>query len=167
MEISSLISEEPEYRDLTSMQWSGTMEAGEVPCPTSLVFTDESEKAESKTQDSQMHHLSPRSSQAEKDTGCTHAFQVPTVITCACLYQEEGPHLMVLNDASKKAESLHSGFSDTVLKTMEHQRKRRQKKPRSTLCLLGLRRQSQATHEWGFITSAIMMSFHSNTKTTG
>ncbi|KAL0154650.1 hypothetical protein M9458_048913, partial [Cirrhinus mrigala] len=47
MEVSSPLSEEPEYGDLTSLQWWGTMEAGETSCPTSLVFSDESEKAES------------------------------------------------------------------------------------------------------------------------
>ncbi|RXN11067.1 neurofilament heavy polypeptide-like protein [Labeo rohita] len=46
-QVSSPISEEPEYGDLTSVQWWGTIEAGERSCPTSLGFSDESEKAES------------------------------------------------------------------------------------------------------------------------
>ncbi|KAL1247844.1 hypothetical protein QQF64_023220 [Cirrhinus molitorella] len=71
MKVSSPLSNEPEYEDLTSVQWWGTMEAGETSCPTSLVFSDKSEKA----------------------------------------------------------ESLHSGFSDATMKTIEHQRKWRQKEP--------------------------------------
>ncbi len=54
MEVSSPISEEPEYGDITSVQWWGTLEAGETSCPTSLVFSDELIRLSPCTQASQM-----------------------------------------------------------------------------------------------------------------
>ncbi|XDV41970.1 hypothetical protein PO909_010739 [Leuciscus waleckii] len=47
MEVSDPISEYPEYEDLISDQWWETVEEGETSCPTSLVFSDASEKAHS------------------------------------------------------------------------------------------------------------------------
>ncbi|KAK9964841.1 hypothetical protein ABG768_005979 [Culter alburnus] len=46
VEVSHPISEEPEYGDLISGQWGETVEAGEASCPTSLVFSVASEKAQ-------------------------------------------------------------------------------------------------------------------------
>ncbi|XDV50534.1 hypothetical protein PO909_019580 [Leuciscus waleckii] len=47
MEVSDPISEYPDYEDLISDQWWETVEEGETSCPTSLVFSDASEKAHS------------------------------------------------------------------------------------------------------------------------
>ncbi|CAM4729978.1 unnamed protein product [Leuciscus chuanchicus] len=47
VEASVLISEHPEYGYLISGQWGETVETGETSCPTSLVFSDVSEKADS------------------------------------------------------------------------------------------------------------------------
>ncbi|XDV46939.1 hypothetical protein PO909_016741 [Leuciscus waleckii] len=102
MEISHPISEEPEYGDLTSGLWWGTVEAGETPCPTSLKSTKQ-KKAEGAPV--------PTRSQQESSVYASSKKLNPT-------------SSLAFKDASEKALN-----SDKTLKTTEQQRKWRQKKP--------------------------------------
>ncbi|XP_059369548.1 uncharacterized protein LOC132107330 [Carassius carassius] len=113
MEVSSPISEEPEYGDLTSLRFphSGFSE--------STLNTKESWR-QKKTQSTPMP---PR---------YLKGAPVPA-------FAEKRDHTssLVFNNASEKAVSLHSGFSDAKLKTTEQQRKWRQKKPQGPPVLAG------------------------------
>ncbi|XP_016329500.1 neurofilament heavy polypeptide-like [Sinocyclocheilus anshuiensis] len=139
MEVSSPISEEPEYGDLTSVQWWGTIKAGENPCPPSLVFSDESEKAESPHSGFSDATLNTKELWRQKNT--QNAPMPPRSQKGAPVpvYAEKRDHTssLVFNNASEKAESLHSDFSDATLKTTEQQRKWRQKKPQGPPVLAG------------------------------
>ncbi|XP_059402461.1 uncharacterized protein LOC132133591 [Carassius carassius] len=136
MEVSSPISEEPEYGDLTSVQWQGTMEAGETLCPKSVVFRDECEKAESLHSGLQGATLKTKELWRKKKT---QGAPVPPrsqhgSSVSANTKKSDHSSSLVLNYASKKAESPHSGFTDAALKTKELWR---QKKPQGAPVFAG------------------------------
>ncbi len=139
MEVSSSISEEPEYGDLTSVQWWGTVEAGENSFPPSLVFSDESEKAESPHSVSSDATLNTKEPWRQKKTQSAPMPPRSQKGAPVPAYTEKRDHTssLVFNNASEKAESLRSGFSDAMLKTTEQQRMWRQKKPQEPPVLAG------------------------------
>ncbi|RXN18640.1 forkhead box N3-like protein [Labeo rohita] len=131
MEVSSPISEEPEYGDLTSVQWWGTMEAGESSCPTSLAFSDESGKTESPysgVSDETLNTKDPWRQKKTQSAPMPPRSQKGAPVP-ACTEKRDHTSPLVFSNASEKTESLYSGFSDAMLKTTERQRKWRQKKP--------------------------------------
>ncbi|RXN33225.1 nascent polypeptide-associated complex subunit muscle-specific form-like protein [Labeo rohita] len=139
MEVSSPISEEPEYGDLSSVKWWGTVQAGESSCPTSLAFSDDSGKTESPYSGFSDETLNTEDQWRQKKTQCApmppksqKGAPVP-----ACTEKRDHTSPLVFNNALKKTESLCSGFSDASLKTMEQQRKWRQKKPQGPPVLAG------------------------------
>lgn len=120
MQVSFPISEAPENEDLISGQ------TAETSCPTSLVFSDTSERLSLCTQASQMQHKRPRNSGGRRqgEYSCMpgpHRKPVKGDATSSLLF----------NEASEQA--LHSSFSDATLKTMKEWGKRRQKS-RGTTC---------------------------------
>ncbi|XP_026094155.1 fibrous sheath CABYR-binding protein-like [Carassius auratus] len=136
MEVSSPISEEPEYGDLTSVQWRGTMEAGETLCPKSVVFSDECEKTESLHSSFPAATLKTKELWRKKKTQgapmpprSQHGAPVPTNTK-----KRDHNSSLVFNYESKKAESPRSGFTDAALKTKELWR---QKKPQGAPVFAG------------------------------
>ncbi|XP_026095182.1 fibrous sheath CABYR-binding protein-like isoform X1 [Carassius auratus] len=136
MEVSSPISEEPEYGDLTSVQWRGTMEAGETLCPKSVVFSDECEKTESLHSSFPAATLKTKELWRKKKTQgapvpprSQHGAPVPTNTK-----KRDHNSSLVFNYESKKAESPRSGFTDATLKTKELWR---QKKPQGAPVFAG------------------------------
>ncbi|XP_059402309.1 neurofilament heavy polypeptide-like [Carassius carassius] len=136
MEVSSPISEEPEYGDLTSVQWQGTIEAGETLCPKSVVFRDECEKAESLHSGFQAATLKTKELWRKKKTQGAPVPPRSQHSSSVSANTKKSDHIssLVLNYASKKAESPHSGFTDISLKTKELWR---QKKPQGAPVFAG------------------------------
>ncbi|RXN12653.1 neurofilament heavy polypeptide-like protein [Labeo rohita] len=129
MEVSCPLSEEPEYVDLTSVQWRGSVEAGETLCPTSLVFGDESEKAESQDSGFPDETLKTKEPWRQKKTQGAHV-PIPRGGTMI-------PHLWSSMMHPKSLSRRTQSFLDAIMKTMEHQRKWRQKKPQGASVLTG------------------------------
>ncbi|XP_067291075.1 uncharacterized protein [Pseudorasbora parva] len=123
-EVSDPISEEPEeYRDLISGQCWGTGEAGRSSCPTSLVFSDASEKASS-----QNSGFSDTTLKTTKHWRENPFLQVHTGSICTSQFGEGGlTSSLAFTYASEKAQL--SGFSDPTLKTTDQRRKWILKKP--------------------------------------
>ncbi|ROL52503.1 hypothetical protein DPX16_6187 [Anabarilius grahami] len=66
VEISSPISEEPEYGGHISGQWGDLVEAQDTSCPTSLVFSDASEKAQRRSQHSGFLDATPKTTKQSR-----------------------------------------------------------------------------------------------------
>ncbi len=91
--------------------------------------------------------------EAEEDTEYTYASHVPKGSTCACLYWKEGPHL-IPGFQQCIGEGLCAQASQMQLKTMEQQRKWRQKKPHGAPVLAWSEKLGVGTHwrplsRWG------------------
>ncbi|XP_051762046.1 neurofilament heavy polypeptide-like [Ctenopharyngodon idella] len=127
MEVSDPISEENEYVDLISGQWGDTLEAGETSWPTSLAFSDASEKAQRTSQHSDFADETLKTSKQWRQK--TMPFSARSKQGAPVSSSSEKGDLTsppVFSGASEKA--LNSGFSDAALKTTKKRKKQRQKK---------------------------------------
>ncbi|ROK15863.1 hypothetical protein DPX16_10167 [Anabarilius grahami] len=135
MEVSHPISEEPEYGDLISGQWGETVEAGEASCPTSLVFSDASQKSQRRFQHSGFSDATLKTTKQWRQK-TTQGAPVPSrskqgAPVSASSEKGDLTSSLVFSDSSEKAPN--SDLSDATLKTMEQQRKQRKKKHQGLL----------------------------------
>ncbi|XDV45989.1 hypothetical protein PO909_013976 [Leuciscus waleckii] len=136
MEVSHPISEEPEYGDLTSGLWWGTVEAGETPCPTSGTLPDNiTKRPKLKIPEPLRRELLQQRPQAYSPQGAPMSARSTQGAPVPTKSQQGAP----VHGSSKKGSLTSALFftdasekdlnSDATLKTTEQQRKWRQKKP--------------------------------------
>ncbi|XP_051729215.1 uncharacterized protein LOC127501306 [Ctenopharyngodon idella] len=127
VEVSSPISEEPEYGGHISGQWGDLVEAQETSCPTSLVFSDASEKAQRRSQHSGFSDASRKTTKQSRQKiaqgGPVPARSKQGAPVPANSEKGDLSSSLLFSDASEQAPN--SSFSDATLKNMEQRRKKK------------------------------------------
>ncbi|XP_051725944.1 histone acetyltransferase p300-like [Ctenopharyngodon idella] len=127
VEVSSPISEEPEYGGYISGQWGDLVEAQETSCPTSLVFSDASEKAQRRSQHSGFSDATRKTTKQSRQKiakgGPVPARSKQGAPVPANSEKGDLSSSLVFSDTSEQAPN--SSFSDATLKNMEQRRKKK------------------------------------------